>query len=283
MSDTPLREWITDGIGDHVTHSLRGPRAVDPLSNGKERAFVPSAPEAPRDAGNAAGVGPANRAGVVSAILLMLAGMIFLMAVITAEALFPAAYTTSHNTLSDLGSTWQPGNVVREPSATIFNATMVVTGLMIVGGGASFWRTHNSPPLAIALLLFGVGMFGVGLFPGTEINGHFSTTGIHPPLSILTFSSGAACAILAYRVTRSPFRYLSGMLGLVALLSLVASGPLGDTKLGLGGVERWVAYPILLWLVAFGGYVLGRNTPAQLSAPAEHKSKTARRPPRRRR
>jgi hypothetical membrane protein len=139
---------------------------------------------------------------------------------------------------------------------------MVVTGLMIIIGGAAFWRAHHSRSLAIALLLFGIGMFGVGLFPGTEINGHFSTAGIHPPLAMLTFSSGAVCAILAYRVTGSPFRYVSAMLGLVALLSLVASGPLGDTKLGLGGVERWVAYPILLWLVAFGAYLLGRNTQA---------------------
>jgi hypothetical membrane protein len=208
---------------------------------------------------------------VLSATLLMLAGMIFLMAVITAEALFPAAYTTSHNTLSDLGSTWQPGNVVREPSATIFNTMMVVTGLMIVVGGASFWRDYHSRSLTIALLLFGVGMFGVGLFPGTEINGHFSTAGIHPPLAMLTFSSGAACAILAYRVTGSPFRYLSAMLGLVALLSLVASGPLGETKLGLGGVERWVAYPILLWLIAFGGYLLGRNDPGRPRACAKTK------------
>jgi hypothetical membrane protein len=187
----------------------------------------------------------------------MLAGITILMAIITGEALFPAAYTTSHNTISDLGSTWQPGNIVREPSATIFNTTMLVAGLMIAAGAAAFWRAYRSRSVAIALLLLGVGIIGVGIFPGTEIGGHASTTGVHPLVSMLTFTAGGLAAVLAYRVTTSPFRYLSAFLGLVALLSLVLSSPLGNTKLGLGGVERWVAYPVVLWIVAFGGYLLG--------------------------
>jgi hypothetical protein len=27
--------------------------------------------------------------------------------------------------------------------------------------------------------------------------------------------------------------------------------------LGVGGTERWVLYPTLFWLTAFGGYLLG--------------------------
>jgi hypothetical protein len=25
----------------------------------------------------------------------------------------------------------------------------------------------------------------------------------------------------------------------------------------MGGLERWVAYPILLWILGFGGYLMG--------------------------
>ncbi len=75
----------------------------------------------------------------------------------------------------------------------------------------------------------------------------------------LTFLSGGVAAILAGRVTRPPFRYLSIALGLIALLSIFLSGWLGDTRLGDGGIERWVAYPIVLWLVAFGAYILGSD------------------------
>jgi hypothetical protein len=28
--------------------------------------------------------------------------------------------------------------------------------------------------------------------------------------------------------------------------------------LGVGGAERWVAYPVILWLMGFGGYLAGR-------------------------
>lgn len=83
----------------------------------------------------------------------MLSGITILMTIITGEALFPASYTTSHNTISDLGSTWQPGNIVREPSATIFNTTMLVAGLMIAAGAAAFWRAYQSRSVSISLLL----------------------------------------------------------------------------------------------------------------------------------
>jgi hypothetical protein len=29
--------------------------------------------------------------------------------------------------------------------------------------------------------------------------------------------------------------------------------------LGAGVAERWVAYPIVLWLVVFGGYLIGHS------------------------
>src|SRR5690349_4261225 len=56
----------------------------------------------------------------LSGALMLCAGAAILMAIITAEALFRAPYNTSHNEISDLGSTWNPGGIVREPSATIF-------------------------------------------------------------------------------------------------------------------------------------------------------------------
>jgi hypothetical protein len=30
-------------------------------------------------------------------------------------------------------------------------------------------------------------------------------------------------------------------------------------RLDLGGVERWMVYPVLLWLVGFGGWLAGRR------------------------
>ncbi|MEA2279622.1 MAG: hypothetical protein QOK21_229 [Solirubrobacteraceae bacterium] len=198
--------------------------------------------------------------------LLILAGATILMAIVTGEALFPAAYSTSQNTISDLGSTWQPGGIVREPAATIFNTAMLVSGLMVVAAAVTYWRAHRSRSVATVLLLLGVGMLGVGIFPGIEIGGHPSSGGLHPPLSMLTFVAGGLCGVLAYRVTTAPFRYVSVALGLVSLGSLVLSGPLAASELGAGGVERWVVYPVVLWVVAFGGYLLGAGASAQVKS-----------------
>ena len=27
---------------------------------------------------------------------------------------------------------------------------------------------------------------------------------------------------------------------------------------GIGGLERWIVYPIVIWVTAFGGYAAGR-------------------------
>jgi hypothetical membrane protein len=245
-------------------HTSEGhPNPVRPPANsaggGRERRTV----AVKGGLGNAVGAHPGDAVEKFGAAMLILAGATILMAIVTGEALFGAAYTTSQNTISDLGSTWQPGDIVREPSATIFNTAMLASGAMIVVAAATYWRAHRSRSLATALLLLGVGMLGVGSFPGTEIGGHPSTAGLHPPLSMLTFIAGGLCGVLAYRVTTAPFRYVSLTLGLVSLASLVLSGPLSSSELGAGGVERWVAFPVVLWVVAFGGYLLGAGSPTQ--------------------
>ena len=123
------------------------------------------------DLGDAVRARPGHALEKFGAALLILAGTAILMAIVTGEALFPAAYTTSQNTISDLGSTWQPGDIVREPSATIFNTAMLLSGVMIAAAAGAYWRAYRSRSVAIALLLLGVGMLGVGSFPGPRAAG----------------------------------------------------------------------------------------------------------------
>jgi hypothetical protein len=61
-------------------------------------------------------------------------------------------------------------------------------------------------------------------------------------------------------VTSAPFRYMSLAVGLLSLAALIA-GELGDNSpivksIGIGGTERWVVFPLILWLAFFGGYLL---------------------------
>lgn len=195
------------------------------------------------------------RANSTAAVLFVLAGSTILLGIITAEALFPGDYNTSEHTVSSLASTFEPGGEVHQPSATIFNLTMIVTGLMIAGGAFLLSGYGRAAPIAIGVL--GTAVFLVGLFPGEVVDGEPSTEGVHPIVASLAFLGGGGAAILTARVTRPPFRYLSAAFGLICLAALFSAGALSDTRLGEGGVERWVIYPVVLWILALGGYLLG--------------------------
>ena len=198
-----------------------------------------------------------TRRSAIAAILLMLAGSTVLMGIITAEALFPGEFNTGDHTVSSLASTFNPGNEVFEPSATIFNLTMIATGVMIVA--AAFLLSGFGRALRIALAILGIACFLVGVFPGEIVDGEPSAEGVHPIVALLAFLGGAVAALLAARVTKAPFRYFSLAIGLITPSALFSAGALSETNLGEGGVERWVIYPVVLWLLAFGGYVLGKD------------------------
>ena len=181
--------------------------------------------------------------------------MVAFLSVTTAEALYPG-YSISANVISDLGATGSPQSLVVQPSATIFNTTVIVCGVLIILAAFFLYRSFKSLVLAIAAGLSGVGFLGVGIFPANYGD-------LHAAFALLTFIVGAVAAILAYRVETGPFRYFSVILGAVSLAVLALYFILGDSSplagLGLGGMERWVAYPILLWVTGFGGYLMGRR------------------------
>lgn len=145
----------------------------------------------------------------ISGTLLVCVGAALLLGIITAEALFPGTYGTSHNQISDLGSTWNPGGRIYQPSAAIFNTTMLVTGVMTVASAGFLYRASRRRAVTIALGIFGLGLFLVGIFHGRMINGEVSSQGVHPIVAMVAFISGPLAALLSARLTRGPFRYLA--------------------------------------------------------------------------
>jgi hypothetical membrane protein len=98
----------------------------------------------------------------IAGVLLSVAGAAILMGIITAEALYPAPYDTAENTISDLGGTMpSEGGLVLQPSATIFDATMLVTGPMILLGAYFVHRAFKKWGATIPLALLGIGVLGV--------------------------------------------------------------------------------------------------------------------------
>jgi hypothetical membrane protein len=194
-----------------------------------------------------------NRLNVAGA-LFFVAGTLILLGIVTAEAAYPG-YSISQNYISDLGGA--RNGTIMQPAAAVLDTAVVVGGLLIIGGAYALHRAldeHVFPsalPLLIALA--GIGSVGVGVFNET-----FGT--IHSLLSVLTFIAGGFAAIAAFSQQKAPFRYFSVILGIIALV--FAIGPYitpAVAFLGVGGAERWVVYPIVLWLIGFGGYLMGTS------------------------
>ena len=185
--------------------------------------------------------------------LLLTAGATIVIGIITAEALYTMPYNAPME-ISDLGAT--DTGVILQPSSTIFNATMLVAGAMIILGAYFAHRTLGRKAVTIPTGLLGLGTLGVGVFPG---NIHPQ----HPLFAFTAFVAGGLAVLLSAWVTPQPLRAIFAVMGTVSLGFTLASvfllewGPLA--RLELGGVERWMVYPVLLWLVGFGGYLAGRR------------------------
>ncbi|MDJ0733166.1 MAG: DUF998 domain-containing protein [Nostocaceae cyanobacterium] len=193
-----------------------------------------------------------RRSLAIAGTLLFLAGSIIFMGIITGEIFYPPGYSTSVNDISDLGGTRPPNSVIYQPSATIFNITMIVTGIMIIVATLFVQKYFQKRVASIPLGIFGFGILGVGIFPG---NVEF----YHGLFSMITFISGGIAAITSCKITPPPYRYIGIFLGVIALVFLFFANYFIPT-LGSGGTERWVAYPILLWMTGFGGFLLGMQT-----------------------
>lgn len=187
-------------------------------------------------------------------LLFFLAGSIILMGIITAETFYPEkyTYTTSDSMISDLGATEPPNSIITQPSANIFNFSMMIVGILILLGTYFLFMALNDKIAAILIGLLGLGALGVGVFPG-NVNPQ------HPLFALTTFISGGISAIYSYSLINSPFKYLSVVFGIICLFFLFTAS-IFIPIMGGGGVERWVAYPIVLWLIGFGGYLMGLSS-----------------------
>jgi hypothetical membrane protein len=183
----------------------------------------------------------------VAGALVFIGGTQFLLGMLVSEAVYPG-YNISRNYISDLGV---------GPAAQIFNSSVFLLGLMIIASAYSVHRCFGNRILTSLLVLTGVGAMGVGIFPE-------DSPLLHEIVSDIAFVFGGLLPIAACRLVRKPFTYFSAVMGLLSLSALVLlsaeySFGLGQQfylGLGPGGMERMIAYPMLLWDVAFGGYLM---------------------------
>lgn len=188
-------------------------------------------------------------------VLFFLAGAIILMGIITAEIFYPAPYSTAQDYISTLGSSPPPHSVIYQPSAAIFDNSLKLAGLLILIGSYFLYKKTGSK-LVVSLALMGIGTIGVGVFPAFHKH-------LHPIAALLSLGGGGVAAIATTKLTKPPFSYLAIVLGIISLFFLIIGLGLPQLIvpiLGKGGVERFVAYPNVMWLMGLGGYLMGYTT-----------------------
>ena len=94
-----------------------------------------------------------------------------------------------------------------------------------------------------------MGVFGVGIFPGHVVFWH----GI---FALVAFTFGSITCIAAFKIVPPPLRYIGICIGMMSLIFLYGAN-IFIPYFGAGGTERWVAYPVVFWLIGFGGFLLG--------------------------
>lgn len=187
----------------------------------------------------------------LAGVLLFIAGIIIFMGIITAESYFPldTPYTTRENEISDLAATKPPNSIIKQPSATIFNTTMMLAGIIILCATLLIHLESQNLLLSIPLGFLGLGVLGVGIFPG-------NITPWHSIFAFIIFTSGGIAAIISYKFTRFPINLVFLVLGVIALFFLIFN-EFFIPFLGKGGTERFITYPILFWMMGIGSYLAG--------------------------
>jgi hypothetical membrane protein len=187
------------------------------------------------------------------------------------------SYSLSRNYISDLGAI---GCSARATNAigtaedfcsrlhAVMNASFLLQGMLIVCGAALIWPLFPKGGLwMIGLSLVGasgVGVFLVGLAPEDSVPSLHFLGAIE---NFICCNAGMAIVGVALLLWRPEARGAGlftlgvGTLGLSALGCLAMGVYLG---LGVGGMERVVAYPFPLWLAGVGYLLLRKGALANL-------------------
>jgi hypothetical membrane protein len=180
--------------------------------------------------------------------LLFFVGVVqFVLTVVISEAVY-SGYSVGQQYMSDLGDWSKAGN-----SAAIFDVSVILMGVFIIAGAYFIQRGFKNRLFTSLLAMAGVGMVGVGVVAENIF------LPVHLVFAMVSFVTGAASAIMFYKFGKSPLSFVSVILGAVTLMAFVLLGSGFYLGLGLGGMERFIIYPMLLWVLGFGAYLIGES------------------------
>jgi hypothetical membrane protein len=175
------------------------------------------------------------------------------------------SYSLTRNYISDYGavncgylhsSVYPPNGIdICSPWHLVFNVSIVLMGLLLIFGTILLWTgfpARGTRTIGLGFLIIaGIGAIGVGLSP-EDVN-----TTVHLASAAVAFVLGnLALIVLAFAMFRDTrwdgyraYTLLSGFVGLIAFILFYVGiwGPLG-----VGGMERLIVAPLLLWALVAG-------------------------------
>jgi hypothetical membrane protein len=212
-------------------------------------------------------LGPLVHRSVHHGAILWIAGVLqFLVGMGVTQAWYEYAgtpYSLTKNYISDLGAahcgTYHSTIYVCSPGHDVFNVSIILLGLLLILGTLllrSAFRARGIRTVGLAILVIsGIGAIGVGSSP-EDVN-----LTIHSISALTAFlGSNLAIIILGFAMFRDTrwhgyrtFTVVMGLIGLIALYLFVSGNYLG---LGVGGAERLIVAPVLLWAFVAGVHLV---------------------------
>lgn len=179
----------------------------------------------------------------IAGLLVFIGSFVFSISILITEALRPT-YSVSLDVISGLGV---------GPDGYIFNDSIILMGLLVIASSFILFSDGKKYPWAFTMILVGIGAIGVGVF-------HVNTAFVpHSMSATIAFVFSGISAVLFVTTKDTVLRYLSAAIGVLILVSFLLFRQRDLLGLGVGGMERMIVYPTLLWAMAVSGYLMGRK------------------------
>jgi hypothetical membrane protein len=175
-------------------------------------------------------------------LVLFVGSVQWLMMMIILES-FQPDYNSSLHYVSSLGV---------GTTEIIYNISIFLFGLSVVISSSILYKTLGGKIFPLTLLITGLLVMGVGLFPE-------NVRPIHGYVTAFAFLFAVFAPILSFKALKPPLSYISIIIGLISLTLLIVFLPylglpaestiqiLGFAK---GTLERMIIYPLMFWMLS---------------------------------